>query len=125
MYNSGMDIQFYDMNEAPLPAAEVRIRQLEARLLDERRLKVQLSLAPFQQRPNGDLELVNVEGDLLASASFIEAMMPRQEFTLHLRGEASFPLRLNVTLYYESEAAAGETPQRLVVDEKQIEISPG
>jgi hypothetical protein len=84
-----MDLNFVDPSEAPVPPDEVRIRQLVAEPLpDQRRVKVRLSLTPFQQRPTVVVTILDGEGNKLASTTIIESVDSILEFTMHLRGPA-------------------------------------
>jgi hypothetical protein len=121
-----MDIFFQDPTAIPLPPQEVRIKSLSAELWpDNRRVSVILEVTPFQKRPSGEVNISNPLGVEVASVSIIESIVPRMEFTMHLRGEnPAGEYRLSATLYYLSEAESQEHPneerQRMVVDERSV-----
>jgi hypothetical protein len=124
-----MDIYFADPSEVPLPPDEVRIQVFKIDPYpDGRRLRVFFELTPFQQKPHGDIVVYNLAGNPVATASFIEAITPRNEMTLHLRtpnpdGHYSATL----TVFYRSDIEednqrkqAPFDPEKKVVDEKTI-----
>ena len=126
-----MDIFFQDPTAIPLPPDEVRIRGLRLELApDQRRVRVLLELTPFQKRPNGEVIITNPKGDEVASVNIIESIVPRMEFTMHMRGELpAGDYQLNATLYYESEPEDPAEPpgrgKRIVVDLAKRDFSIG
>ena len=121
-----MDIFFQDPSAIPLPPNEVRIKELRAELWpDNRRVRITLEVSPFQRRPNGEVTITNPQGEEIASASIIESIVPRLEFTMHLRGEnPPGEYRVAATIFYAVEAEGQETPaveqERMVVDEANV-----
>jgi hypothetical protein len=121
-----MDIFFQDPTAIPLPPKEVRIKSLRAEPWpDNRRVRVTLEVTPFQKRPNGEVNISSPLGEEVASVSIIESIVPRMEFTMHLRGEnPAGEYRLSATLFYlpeaEGQANSSEERQRLVVDEMSV-----
>jgi len=121
-----MDIFFQDPTAIPLPPQEVRIKSLHAEPWpDNRRVRIILEVTPFQKRPNGEVAISNPLGEEVASVSIIESIVPRMEFTMHLRGEVpAGEYRLSATLFYLPEAESQENPieerQRIVVDERSV-----
>ncbi len=107
-----MDIFFADPDAIPLPPKEVRIQKLQAEpYRDGHRVRVILDLTPFQKRPNAEVSIINAEGDEVASASIIETMEPKMEFTLHLRGaEKPGDFTLAVRVFYREDPPAGQEP---------------
>jgi hypothetical protein len=67
---------------------------------DGRRLRVNLRLTPFLERPNVDLEVQDDTGGRLASATIVETTEPDLALTLHLRASAGGPLRLVTSVSY-------------------------
>lgn len=126
-----MDIFFQDPTAIPLPPNEVRIKSLKAEPWpDNRRVRVTLEVTPFQKRPNGELNISNPQGDEVASVSIIESIVPRMEFTMHMRGEnPAGEYRLSAVLFYllnpEGLEAPPEDNQRMVVDEKTVVFEIG
>jgi len=127
-----MDIFFADSSEIPLPPEDVRILELKAEPYpDGRRVRVSLALTPFLKQPNGDLLITDQEGNLVASSSFIGAVTPRLEMTLHLRsGDARGQFTLTAELYYAEaiqgtgdEAEILASPEKTVVDQASIDFT--
>jgi hypothetical protein len=67
---------------------------------DGDRVRVQLEMTPFATRPHIDVALTDVQGIEVASASIVEPMSWRLEFTLHLRGARNGPFTLTAHLFY-------------------------
>jgi len=132
-----MEIFFADPTEIPLPPDEVRILSFEVRPYpDGRRLRVLFELTPFQQKPHGDIVIKNLAGEPLATTSFVEAITPQNEMTVHLRRlDASGHYAARLTVFYpsevedESEEGGGMVRlEKQVVDEKEIRfetVQPG
>jgi hypothetical protein len=120
-----MDIFFSDPSQVPLPPDEVRI--LDSRLdpyPDGRRLRLTLEFTPFQKKPNGDIVISDNDGNPVAVTSFVEAVTPTLEMTLHLRHfDPGGQYTLNVTLFYTAEIADQDDvpitgiPERVIVDQ--------
>lgn len=83
---TSMDLFFQDPTEVPLPPEEVRIRKLLVEPWpDGKRVRVYLELTPFQKQPNGEISILNNDGEEVATISFIETINPKMQFTMHLR----------------------------------------
>lgn len=67
---------------------------------DGRRLRVNIEITPFQARPYIEVSLRNAADEEVASASVVEPMSWKLEFTLHLRGELHNPYTLEAHLFY-------------------------
>jgi hypothetical protein len=67
---------------------------------DGRRLRVNLEITPFQTRPYIEVTLKDADNEEVASASVVEPMSWKLEFTLHLRGELRNPFTLEAHLFY-------------------------
>ncbi len=123
-----MEAFFRDPNEPVYPPSEVRIKELRAEpRADGQRVRVFLHITAFEKRPNGEVRVLNANGEELASANFIEALSPRMEFTLHLRGEVLNPHRLQARVFYLSEENQSENQVEIedaliVVDQAQIDF---
>ncbi len=103
-----MTIDLIPPNLPLLPPEEVRIEQVSAILYpDRRRVRVEVSITPFRERPNLEIVLRNGEGRVVSSASAVAVMNFRLAFTLHLRDRAdpSPDYRATVTLYYDDPQA--------------------
>ncbi len=122
-----MDLFFQEPSAIPLPPAEVRIKDLRAEPWpDGQRVRVFLEITPFQKRPSGEIAIINAAGDEVASINIIETIVPRMEFTMHLRPpQASGEYALTAIIFYEPESqpsaeAAPTPPDRIVVDQRTI-----
>lgn len=98
------------------PPQQVRITSLKIEPNpDGVRVRVLLTLTPFQERPGVELRIIDAAEKEAANVSIIEAMDHRMALTMHLRGGGfQPPFRLTVRVIYpESEPA----------DQKNIEFN--
>ena len=97
---------FDDSSKVPQPPSAIRIEELEAQVQPDRyRVRADLRVTQFQERPNLILALVNhATGAVVHEMSVIGMMMPQMEFTFHIRGKGdpAGEYRLEVELFYES-----------------------
>ncbi|HJW89654.1 MAG TPA: hypothetical protein VJ436_03325 [Anaerolineales bacterium] len=109
-----MDIFFRDPTEVPLPPEEVRIREFRAEPWpDNRRVRVYLEITPFQKRPNGELKLLDPQGEEVASVTIIETLDRKIEITMHLRGaQASGEYTATASVYYAEPEELTAHPDR-------------
>jgi hypothetical protein len=85
-----MDIFLQDPSDIPLPPDEVRIRKFQAEpWADQRRVRVLLEVTPFQKRPNAEIKIYYPDGEEAALLTIVETVVPRMEFTVHLRGPST------------------------------------
>jgi hypothetical protein len=117
------DIPLYgDDQEVPVgrPPADVRITEASLQPYpDGRRVKLNLRLTPFLERPSLDATVTNAAGDEVASLSLIEAMDTEFDFTVHLRGpRPAGEHELRLELYYTEGGQPGGARQ--VVDERRV-----
>jgi hypothetical protein len=108
-----MDIFFQDPTDIPLPPEEVRIRGLTAEPWpDGRRVRVSLELTPFQNRPNGEIDIRNDKEEEVSSVSFIETIDPKMQFTMHLRTlETEGEFTVSATVFYPITENAEESEE--------------
>ncbi len=106
---------FY-MPEGALPPGEVRISGIKVEPWpDGRRVKVAISLTPFQKPPNLRADILLPDGESIASAHIIETIQHRMVFTMHIRGhEEIHQFALSVVLQY---------PDLGDVHQQQVEFS--
>ena len=84
-----------------VPPEKTRITTLETEPYpDGDRVRVQLETTPFTTRPHIEVTLTDDQGVEVASASIVEPMSWRLEFTLHLRGAGRGPFTLTAHLFY-------------------------
>lgn len=97
-----MDFFFAKDNLNRMTPEETRITSLAAEAYpDGLRLRVNIEVTPFQKRPHIDVVLKDVDGDEVASASIVEPMGWKLEFTMHIRAEQlKNPYTLEAKLYY-------------------------
>jgi len=68
---------------------------------DGRRVRVNIEMSFFEKRPHLEVTLIDSEDQEISSASFVEPMNFKLEFTMHLRTEpADGPLDLTARLFY-------------------------
>lgn len=80
---------------------ETKISSLTAQPYpDGYRVRVNIEVTPFQKRPYIEVNLIDSNGLEVASASIVEPMSWKLEFTMHIRGELNNPYALNARLYY-------------------------
>jgi hypothetical protein len=102
-----MDFFFPEDHLDRMTPEETRITSLSAEPYpDGRRLHVNIEMTPFQKRPHLEITLNNGEGEEIASASVVEPLTWKIEFTMHLRGELRNPYSLEATLFYPDGPSA-------------------
>ena len=80
---------------------ETRITSLTAEPYpDGERVHVDIEMTPFQTRPYLEVSLTDANGDEVSTASIVEPMSWKLEFTMHLRGAKANPFKLAATLFY-------------------------
>jgi len=96
---------------------ETRITSLTAvPYPDGYRLRVNIEMTPFQQRPHLQVVLNDAENEEVTSSSIVEPLSWKIEFTMHIRGELNNPYTLEATLFYPDGPAA--EPQTFTFDVK-------
>lgn len=96
---------FNDANLVPQPKHKVKIKELSATPYADRfRVKVNLKLTPFQERPNLLITARRLDGRLVSDLDVIATMHYDNEFTMHIRGleDPTGDYKLAAELYYES-----------------------
>ncbi|MEX2143293.1 MAG: hypothetical protein WD740_01750 [Anaerolineales bacterium] len=130
------DLFFSNIDEAPVPPGEVRIRELAAEpRRDRARIDVSFALTPFQKRPNLELLICDEAGREMAALSVVEAIDPKMDFTMHLRqAETGGHYTLELLVFYADVEAHATTnggqpsaseilsKARQVVDRRTIEF---
>ena len=97
-----MEFFFPEDNLQRTPPEDTKILSLTAEPYEDgRRVRVNIEMSPFAERPHLDVTLTDSNGDEISMASFVEPMAWKLEFTLHLRTEpAEGPLDLQARLFY-------------------------
>jgi hypothetical protein len=102
--------------------AETRIMALTAEPYpDGYRLRVNIEMTPFQQRPHLEVVLRDADNEEVASSSIVEPLGWKIEFTMHIRGELNNPYTLEARLFYPDGPAA--EPQTFTFDVKPPDAS--
>jgi hypothetical protein len=96
-----------------LPPAGIRFSELRVEPWpDGRRLRVHLTLTPFQKNPNLDVVLTDSNAQVIASSAIIETAENRMVFTMHIRTpQTTGQYELSATISY---------PEIGVVDQQSI-----
>jgi len=97
-----MEFFFPEDNLQRTSPEETRILSLTAEPYEDgQRVRVNIEMSPFEKRPHLEVNLTDTNGDEISTASFVEPMAWKLEFTLHLRTEpADGPLDLEARLFY-------------------------
>jgi hypothetical protein len=100
------ELEWVEPDEEPQPPEAVQIESLQARVYpDGRRVRVDVKLTPFIERPNLEFTILNAEGTEVASLSVIESMDHTFEMTAHLRGpQPAGQHTLRGELFYEPDS---------------------
>lgn len=107
-----MEFFFPEDNLTRMVPEETRILSLTAAPYpDGRRLRVNVEITPFQQRPHIEFMLNDAEGEEVASTSIVEPLSWKLEFTMHIRGEIRNPYTLKARLYYPDGGPSDEPRQ--------------
>ncbi len=102
-----------------LPPAEVRIRELRVEPWpDGRRLKVHLSLTPFQQKPDLEAAVFDAAGNAVSHANIIENAEIKFVFTMHIRSQkVGGNYTLSVMVNYQDLGTVDEKSQAFTLRE--------
>ena len=96
-----MDFFFPEDDLQRMTPEETRITSLTAEPYpDGQRVRVNLEITPFQTRPYIEILLTDATGDEVATASIVEPMGWKLEFTMHLRGATQSPFTIDARLFY-------------------------
>jgi hypothetical protein len=100
-YNNAMDFFFPEDNLQRATPEETHITSLTAEPYpDGERVRVNIEMTPFQMRPYLEVALTDSNDIEIASASIVEPMSWKLEFTMHLRGANANPFKLEAKLFY-------------------------
>lgn len=102
---------------------ETRITSLTAQPYpDGYRLRVNIEMTPFQQRPHLEVVLSDANQEQVASSSIVEPLSWKLEFTMHIRGELHNPYTLEAQLFYPDGPA--DEPKTFQFDVKPPAETP-
>jgi hypothetical protein len=101
---------------------ETRITSLTAEPYpDGYRLRVNIEMTPFQQRPHLEVALNDADREEIASTTIVEPLGWKIEFTMHIRGELNNPYTLEAKLFYPDGPVS--EPQTVTFDVKPPHVS--
>lgn len=110
-----MDFFFPEDNLNRMVPEETNITALSAEPYpDGYRLHVNIQVTPFQKRPHIEVLLKDADGEEVASATIVEPLSWKLEFTMHIRGELNNPYTIEAKLYYPD--GPSQEPQRFTFD---------
>jgi hypothetical protein len=117
-----MDIFFHDPNEIRLAPEEVRLNKVQVTPQPNgRQVKIYIELTPFMKRPNVEVTITAVSGKEAAHTTILETMLPKLEFTMHLRGpEPGKKYNLETTVYYQRMPEPSTVPMDIPLPEPMI-----
>ncbi len=96
-----MDFFFPEDNLQRMTPEETHITSLTAEPYpDGERVRVDIEMTPFQTRPYLEVTLTDANGGEVATASIVEPMGWKLEFTMHLRGSNLGPFKIEARLFY-------------------------
>jgi hypothetical protein len=97
-----MEFFFPEDNLQRTPPEETKIISLTAEPYEDgRRVRVNIEMSAFEKRPHLEFTLTDSEEQDISTASFVEPMQWKLEFTMHLRTKpADGPLDLEAKLFY-------------------------
>jgi hypothetical protein len=96
-----MDFFFPEDDLQRMTPEETHITSLTAEPYpDGARVRVNIEMTPFQTRPYIEILLTDANGDEVATASIVEPMGWKLEFTMHLRGATKSPFKIDARLFY-------------------------
>jgi hypothetical protein len=112
-----MDFFFPEDNLQRALPEDTRITSLTAESYpDGERVRVDIEMTPFQSRPYLEVALSDANGVEIASASIVEPMGWKLEFTMHLRGARANPFKLEAKLFYPDGPQAEPVTHIFAVD---------
>jgi hypothetical protein len=117
-----MDIFFQDPNEIRLPPEEVRLREMQVKSQPNgKQVKIHLELTPFKKRPNVEVTITGKSGKQVAHTSILETMLPKLDFTMHLReAEPGREYTVEAILYYQQLPAPTEVPKDIPLPDPMV-----
>ncbi len=78
---------------------------------DQERVLVNIEITPFEKRPYIEVALTDAQGEEVATASIVEPMGWKLEFTMHLRGAKGSPFKIEARLFYPDGPQAAPVTQ--------------
>jgi hypothetical protein len=111
-----MELPLLGSDEIPLPPDQIRFRSVGVSPYPDRtRVRLNLQITPFLERPNIEISIVDSDGQEAASAQVIENLDHALTLTMHLHPtEADGPYTARLALGY---------PDRDPVDRAEIRFT--
>jgi hypothetical protein len=111
-----MELPLLGSDEIPLPPNQIRFRSVRVVPYPDRtRVRINLEITPFLEKPNIDISIVDSAGEEAASARVIENLDPTLTLTLHLHPTGSpGPYTARLALLY---------PDREPVDKAEVQFA--
>ena len=109
---------FLQNNDNLVPRDQVRLDRLTATpFADRRRVKVEVDVTPFRERPDLEIVIYDGTGRIVASSSVIASMQFKMEFNLHLRNlsNPAGDYTVQVQLYYEDIQSPQDTRATTII----------
>jgi hypothetical protein len=109
-----MSTDFFLNNANLLPRNEVRIERVAASPFpDQRRVKLEVDVTPFRERPNLEIAIRDAQGRAVSVASILSTMHFKMEFVMHLRGveRPAGDYSVQVRLYYDDAGLPQDTAE--------------
>ena len=117
-----MDIFFHDPKKIRLPPEEVRLCDMKITPQHNGgRVKIFLELTPFMKRPNVEVIITDTSGKQVAHTSILETMLPKLEFTMHLRQlDPGSEYTIESVVYYQKMPEPSDVPMDIPLPEPMI-----
>jgi hypothetical protein len=114
-----VDLTFVDSEGIPLPREEVRLRDLSVTpFADRQRVRVEIRITPFLERPNLEVVLVAPGGEAVSKVSIVETDSANVSLTMHLRSEPQVgEYAVRGALSYETDPPQDVQERRFVLPE--------
>lgn len=108
-----MDINIFNNGQQqPQPADSIRIEDLIVTPYPDRfRIHIQVTVTPFQERPNLVLVARDADNNIIGELDVIATMHAQMEFTMHLRGmdDPAGDYTMTTELFYETRNPPQDT----------------
>jgi hypothetical protein len=96
-----MDFFFPEDDLNRLTPEETHITSLAAEPYpDGQRVRVNIEMTPFQKRPHLEVVITDANDEEVSTASIVEPMGWKLEFTMHLRGAQPGTFKMEARLFY-------------------------
>jgi hypothetical protein len=105
MEKEDMEFFFPDDNLERTSPEETEILSLNTEPYEDgQRVRVNIEMSPFEKRPHLEVILTDSRGQVLSTASFVEPMAWKLEFTMHIRTKPAVgELTLETRLFYPDD----------------------